>query len=147
MVFTTFTNGTVANADEVNDNFNEIIQTGMYGNCPIGTVLPWLKTYTNTPSLPTSWVECDGSTLSDSDSVYDGQTLPDLNGDNRFLRGSSSSGGTGGTTSYTTSSEPGNQGALYESPDDPPFWTQAHTHTVTGVEPPYYNVVWIMRIK
>ena len=37
---------------------------------PIGTILPWLKSYTNTPqALPTGWVECDGSAVSDADSV------------------------------------------------------------------------------
>lgn len=54
-----------------------------------------------TPQLPDGWVECDGSVLSDSDSPYDGETIPDLNGGNRFLRGNSTSGGTGGASSTT----------------------------------------------
>lgn len=64
---------------------------------PIGAILPWLKSFTNTPSLPTGFVECDGSVLSDADSVYNGETLPDLNG-NEFVRGAATSGGTGGGT-------------------------------------------------
>jgi len=68
---------------------------------PIGTIVAWLKSFTNTPSLPDGWVECDGSVLSDAESVYNGQTLPDLNGDNRFLRGNSTSGGTGGGETHT----------------------------------------------
>ena len=35
-------------------------------NCPIGTILPWAKTLTNTPELPAGWMECDGSVLVDS---------------------------------------------------------------------------------
>ena len=68
---------------------------------PIGSIFAWLKSYTNTPAtLPTGWVECDGATLSDADSVYNGQVIPDLNGDNRFLRGSNSSGATGGSETH-----------------------------------------------
>lgn len=114
---------------------------------PIGAIFPWLKSFTNTPALISGWVECNGQTLSDGDSVYNGQVIPDLNGDNRFLRGNSTTGGTGGSE------------------------TMAHTHTIaqagqaeTGIainvrasstagasntenRPPFYNVVWIMRIK
>ena len=47
---------------------------------PIGSVVAWLKSFTNTPqTLPAGWVECDGSVLSDGESVYYGETLPDLN--------------------------------------------------------------------
>lgn len=128
---------------------------------PVGAVVAWLKSFTNTPqTLPTGWVECDGSVLSDGDSVYNGQTLPDLNG-GEFLRGNATSGGTGGESTHTLTTA--------EMP--------AHTHTVergagatTGAEqgssasatmntgstgsgnahenkPPYYDMVWIMRIK
>lgn len=84
---------------------------------PIGTILAWLKSFTGTPTLPTNWVECNGQTLSDTDSPFDGETIPDLNGSNNFLRGNSSSGGTG-------------------------------TLAATGsADIPYYNVVWIMKIK
>ena len=59
---------------------------------PVGAIIPWVKDLTNTPSLPEGWVECNGQTLSDTESVYDGQTIPDLNSSNRFLRGNTSSG-------------------------------------------------------
>ena len=70
-----FSNGTKADADKVNANFS-------YVNClvPIGTILPWLKSLTNTPALDDRFVECNGQTLSDAESVYDGQTIPNLNG-------------------------------------------------------------------
>jgi hypothetical protein len=63
--FTTFSSGTKAKASEVNYNF--------YRLAPIGAVIAWLKSYTNTPALPDSWVECNGQTLSDAYSVYNGQ--------------------------------------------------------------------------
>lgn len=78
---------------DLNDTFNE----ASFGNVPIGSIIPWNKDMTGVPSLPDNWVECDGSTISNSNSPMDGQTLPNLNGDNRFLRGDTTSGGTGGT--------------------------------------------------
>lgn len=74
---------------------------------PIGAVVAWLKSYTNTPTLAaqgrTEYIECNGQTLSDAASVYNGQVIPDINGNlsevNRFLRGKTVSGGTGGSTS------------------------------------------------
>jgi hypothetical protein len=60
---------------------------------PIGSIVAWHKSFANTPSLPNGWVECNGQTLSDSESVYDGQVIPDLNGETRFIRGGATSGG------------------------------------------------------
>lgn len=107
---------------------------------PVGTILPWLKSYTNTPALPTGWVECDGSVLSDAGSVYNGQTLPDLNGDNQFVRGNSTSGGTGGSSSHTHSGSAG-------APNDIGGETlNRHIDSQTTL-PPYYDVVWIIKVK
>lgn len=91
---------------------------------PIGAILPWLKTFTNTPVLIDGWVQCDGQVLSDGDSIYNGQTIPDLNGDNAFLRGNSTSGATGGseTMAHThTGTASGTTGA-----------GSGHTHDVSG---------------
>jgi len=79
---------------------------------PIGAVLPWLKSLTGTPGIPDGWVECNGQTLNDTNSPYNGQTIPDLNGytgTQRFLRGGGNadgstptvSGGTGGSETMT----------------------------------------------
>lgn len=113
---------------------------------PIGSIIAWLKTYTNTPALGFGWVECGGQVLSDAASPYNGQTIPDLNGDNRFLQGNSTSGGTGGTTSKTTSVPSafigtGTDGAQSDRP------TYDHTHEISDARPPFYDVVWIMRVK
>lgn len=113
---------------------------------PIGVVVAWLKSYANTPALPEGWVECNGQTLSDSDSVYDGQTIPDLNGSsgtNRFLRGSTTSGSTGGTETHTHDfptyvSGGGLSGA---SP------AKENITNPSGTLPSYYEVVWVMRVK
>lgn len=63
-----------------------------FGIMPIGSIIAWHKSFSNTPALPDGWLECNGQTITDTDSVYYNQTLPDLNGDARFLRGSSTSG-------------------------------------------------------
>jgi len=45
-----------------------------------------------TPNLPDAYVECNGQTLSDSDSPYDGEVIPDMNGSIQNS-GTASSGG------------------------------------------------------
>ena len=120
------------------------------GLVPIGSVIAWLKTYTNTPALPNNFVECDGSVLDDGDSVYDTQTLPDLNGDNRFMRGDATSGGTGGSNTMAhTHTVPMvadvEGGFTWAGAANNPTTTSAASNTEN--RPPFYNVVWIMRIK
>ena len=73
------------------------------GIVPIGTVLPWLKSFPGpglppiTPPLPPEFVECNGQILNDPTSIYNAQTIPDLNNDQRFLRGNPTSGTIGGS--------------------------------------------------
>jgi len=45
-----------------------------------------------TPELDNHFVECNGQTLSDADSVFNGVTLPNLNGNLNVLYGNSTSG-------------------------------------------------------
>lgn len=59
---------------------------------PIGAIVAWHKSLTHTPPLPQGWVECNGQTLNDPESVYHGVAIPNLNGQERFLRGSGTSG-------------------------------------------------------
>lgn len=153
------------------------------GICPIGTILPWAKTLSGTPALPNGWKECDGSTVSDSSSVYNGVAVPNLNGNNNFLRGNSTSGGTGGAATHThTFSTPAHthwmanevetvdltfssvevvSGSGVFVVENDLAGTVNFTDDITGaVEsdvggttaagsslPPYYNVVYIIRIK
>jgi len=140
-------NETLTHTD-LNDTFNETLKDAV----PIGTILSWLKSFTGTPALPYGWVECNGQEISDADSLYDGETLPDLNGDNRFLRGNSTSGGTGGTAtndlshthSLSTSGTVGGGTGNYRLTSST---TNSSLSSTTDNEPPYYNIVWIVKIK
>ena len=112
---------------------------------PIGGIIPWAKTLTDVPALGESWIECDGSVVSDANSPINGQTVPDLNGDNRFLRGDSTSGGTGGAETHT-------HATLGPAVNGKFLYTQSGSggDSTTGAGsslPTYYGVVWIIRIK
>lgn len=116
-----------------------------------------------TPNLPDGWVECDGSALSDSDSPFDGATLPDLNATPSFMRGGISSGSTGGADTHNhkwlngwegyasdgTSSgqiigNEGGSGSLDNMVDG--MGNTQYTSKDSGL-PVYYQVVFIMRVK
>lgn len=124
---------------------------------PIGAILPWAKaSFSTQVGLPTGWVECNGQTLSDSDSPLNGEAIPNLNGvsgaEPTFLLGSTISGETGGvgshvhtgTTSVAETSTTAGAGGTAAP-------TGTHTHTfTTGTAsnyPPYYTVTFIMRVK
>lgn len=141
--FTAGSNYGDVGASGINDVCNRV---NLIVESPVGTVNSWLKDFTNTPALPPAWLECNGQTVSDADSVYNGQAIPNLNGSGtgaqRFLRGAETTGGSGGniiTGGVTGAPETGATGA--GNPSAP------KTHTHDGNEPPFYDVVWIMRIK
>jgi hypothetical protein len=93
------------------------------GLVPIGAIVAWHKAFTNTPALPAQFVECNGQVLSDAASVYNGQTIPNLNavdGTGRFLRGDATSGT---LANYST--------ALPTSAFTSGNASQTHTHTTT----------------
>lgn len=108
-----------------------------------------------TPKLADGWIECDGSSVSDADSPYDGVAVPDLNsGSNRFLRGNTSSGGTGGAESDAHTHNVPRVGIASIQNAGGSFtqvWDGANTTTnsqsATENRPPFYDVVWIIRIK
>lgn len=150
--FVTFTDGTKAKASEVNSNLTRLP--------PIGSVQAWLKSYTNTPALPDGWVECNGQVLSDSESVYDGQTIPDFNITQRFLRGSSTSGTTGGADTinlqhtHVLTHSNRHDATDSGSQNDRSFFETGTSNNVASslsatqsILPAYYEVVWIMRVK
>ena len=62
------------------------------GVMSIGSIQHWTDYLTGSVSLPYGWLHCDGSTISDAGSPLNGEALPDLEGDFRFLRGSGTSG-------------------------------------------------------
>jgi len=131
----------------------------MPGTVPVGGVVAWLKSYTNTPALSSWFVECNGQTLSDAASVYNGQVIPNLNGSSstkRFLRGSTTSGTTGGSETHSHTGTTSTESALANADTNGDgsqisFASGCHTHTFTtsseSTLPSYYEVLWIMRVK
>jgi len=117
------------------------------GLIPVGSVFAFLKSLTGTPTLPDEFVECNGQTLNDSQSVYDGVLMPNLNGASagtqRFLRGSSTSGATGGSETHTHTI---GQSLIMSCPSTC-YWDNASTTGSTSTLPSYYEVVWVIRIK
>ena len=152
-------NGDIIDADDVNDTNDALV----YNDAPVGSVIAWLKSLTNTPSLPAKWVECNGQTLSDGSSPYNGVTLPDLNGSidtglkGRFLRGHSTSGEVESSQNlshshtYTSrsgsgsSGHNGNGGAGY--PASTVSGDPISSSGGTEARPHNYSVVWIIKIK
>jgi len=69
----------------------------------VGTIKPIAISLSGIPTnfLTAFWKACDGSVLSDTESPLNGVSLPALNsGTQRFLRGSTTSGATGGTETH-----------------------------------------------
>jgi len=120
-----------------------------------------MKNLPGVPSLPDSFVECNGQVLNDPGSQLNGQQIPNLNGENRFLRGNSTSGGTGGseTNQHTHNiSMPIHDAAFAREPGSP-RWASSSIDdeykstlttgppSITENRPPFYNIVWIIRVK
>lgn len=62
------------------------------GGDPIGSIEAFHKSMPGTPALPWGWVECNGQVIADAESPYNGQAVPLLNTNGKFLRGSTTSG-------------------------------------------------------
>jgi len=79
---------------------------------PLGTITAWVNRPNidgpHTQNLPTGWIRCDGSVIPQP-SPWAGQKTPNINGENRFLRG-------------------GMDGIMLQTQDDS---IQSHTHSVT----------------
>lgn len=90
---------------------------GFLSHLPVGSIIAWHKDLDGTPQLPPGWAECNGQTLDDPDSPYNGKALPDLNSQGRFLRGAVHSG-----------DEQGDQLQTHQHPDAGHTHTSAHAH-------------------
>jgi len=137
---------------------------------PIGTIVAW--TYipnidsTNAVKLPEGWVECDGTPIAEGD--WQGEKTPDINGEERFLRGSHKENvlvtESDQVKSHSHSYEdfsyrnagPGfdnykwdSSGTCTDCDDDPVLQKKTNTGTSGGDEtrPKNVRVVYIMRIK
>src|SRR5580765_4404485 len=119
------------------------------GTVPVGAIVAWHKTFTHTPALPAQFVECNGQTLSDASSVYNGQVIPNLNGNNNFLRGNSTSGGTGGAATHTHTVDLSLNVVTASGADTDVTAPFPGTVTTTSADsrPPYMDIVWVIRIK
>ena len=133
---------------------------------PVGSIIAWHKTLYN--SLDTThWVECNGGTVrTDVGSPIGGASIPNLNGDGRFLRGSSTSGtlqadafqghmhaplngsgfiGTGGSNNWLGS---GSSLSVNSTTDNPVTdGVNGTPRTANETRPINMSVVWIMKIK
>lgn len=71
----------------------------------VGTTRFVDKSLTGHPAnyLSAFWVELTGQTLSDAESPYDGQTLVDMQGTQRFIRSGTTSGTTAGSDTHSHS--------------------------------------------
>lgn len=126
---------------------------GAVGIIPIKGVIPWFKSLGPTTTLPYNFVECNGQVLTDPDSILNGQTMPDLNNTQRFIRGSSTSGTTGGADTHN------HTGTTYGfiSTGDTADGGGSHTSVGVGIHthathpdsslPAYCEAVWIIRVK
>ena len=128
---------------------------------PIGVIMAWAKSIAGVPSLPEGWVECNGQVISDPKSPLNGQTIPNLNGNNHILMGNSNSGGVSDLSHNHTItgrfvSDGGGNG--WQAGAD--SWTDLWSNPGAGSDskkigflinpanqPIAYNVVWIIRIK
>jgi len=147
------------------------------GSPPLGTIQAWHKSFTGTPALPWGWVECDGQTINDTESPYNGTATPNLNATFTTEAGVASSAGRflrGSTTSGTLSSDKTNnvaqigsngangcglcdvnipQDGTYPAGNTPGYdRNNANTsarlrHRAVETTPGNMTVVWIMRVK
>lgn len=131
-------------------DYNEMTDAAVRSILPIGAIIPWAKSITGVPNLPSEFMECDGSTVNDADSPINGESVPNLNVTQRFLRGAATSGTTGGADTHVhdtnaTTEVTGGSGAAglgeYGYPD-----SSNNTGSASTL-PAYYQVVWIIKIK
>ena len=126
---------------EMRDQLNGLNDLITAARVPVGMLGAWCKDLPNVPPLPPEWAECNGQVLSDAQSPLDGVTLPNLNAAGLFLRGHTNSGNLGGTDYFATRTAdnasvgtPFNAVTIDDSPGATPI-------------PPYYSVVWIIRVR
>jgi|SRR5882724_1112490 len=128
--------------------------TGAAGiSIAIGGVFAWMKDLPGVPALGAQFVECNGQSLSDAGSPLNGQTIPDLNTAQRFLRGAAASGATGGADTHDHTGNTSTPADLLQAAYNPDLTlaTGSHTHPFTtdasSSLPSFYEVVWVMRVK
>ena len=149
----TSSSSNVATLGEVTNIVNSL------GTVPIGGIVAWDKSLPGVPALPANFVECNGQTISDAASPLNGQTLRNLNANHQFLRGSTSSGSSGGAATHvhlysgSTEVEDGDTDVQANSGTPASVAALGHVHSYGGTTdsasslPPYTDMVWVIRIK
>ena len=115
------------------------------GRVPIGAAVPWFKDLPGVPVLPASFVECNGQVLNDPASPLHGQTIPNINGEQRFLRGAAASGDVGGATMHSHGFNGGDSAAA--GTDLSFALNQFPGTTDTEHLPPWMDAVFVMRVR
>jgi len=162
--------GAEANANPFNHNrYTDSEANAALANyiAPIASIIAWAKNIKTGLTIPACWVECNGQTLNDSESILNGILIPNLNGQNRFLRGNSTSGETGGEEKHTLTinemprhnhdinagGSSGVASGVQPTPATTPTPSYSNLIRYTGDDaphenrPPFYDIVWIIRIK
>jgi hypothetical protein len=113
---------------------------------PIGVIVAWLKNFSGVPSLSGNWVECNGQTITDAGSPYYNIAAPAINSPQSFLMGFETSG-------ETTGSSDCHCHCIYYNGYDAEYPGYDCCALCCGYmdyvdhKPPYYEVVYVMRIK
>ncbi len=118
------------------------VSTLQAAQVPIGGIIAWYKDAPGLPPLPANFVECNGQELVDAESVLNRQFMPDINtGIQRFVRGGTVSGLTGGIDSFAT--------APADNAGVGPTFNAVTTDYSPGAVPipPYVTAVYVIRVK
>lgn len=138
-----------------------------FAGIPIGAIVAFAKSLPGCPELPVNFEECDGHVCVADDSPFLGVALPNLNGagedPQRFLRGAGASGAVGGEDEHVLSIDElaahvhgipyahhsiaagetdleGLPGGLHQNSQG------AGSDLPHENRPPFYEVVWVMRV-
>lgn len=139
------------------DNLNSMID-----GVKVGEIATIMVVAGMTPPLDsTIWVECEGGTVTDPQSILFGQTIPDLR--DRYLKGATALSTVGTLDGSNTADLSHNHGGatqpfgpgphVAEEADD--YWEAvAHTHTIdtdlaadANIEPAHFTIKHYLKVK
>ena len=125
---------------------------------PIGSIVAWHRDILQQGAkllLPPGWIECNGQTIYDPGSILNNQPTPNLNGEQKFLRGGNLSGiPEDATEIFQQPNYP--QGITIKNDDGSYSETRGayqqldnaqDTRLWYKVRPTNMSVIWIMKVK